>query len=94
MTQLTTADTRVRDKRITVMVRHELVIERANDDLVGILQVSLSTPAPRGVGTPPTRLEATDAIQTLVAGSRDSRGSRDHGTSPGIRGGREGEVTK
>jgi len=33
-TQLTTAGTGVRDKHVTVGVRHELIVERTNDDLV------------------------------------------------------------
>ena len=46
---------------------------------------------PHGVCAPPTRLEATDAVEALVTGPGGSRGCGNDGTGPGIVGGGEGE---
>ena len=94
MTQLTTAGAGVCDKRVTVGVRHELIVERTNDDLVRIRGFGTTATPPHGVCAPPTRLEATDAVETLVAGAGGSRGRGDHGTGPGIVGGGEGKGTQ
>ena len=90
-TQLTTAGAGVRDKRVTVGVRDELIVERTNDNLVRIRGLGTTAAPPHGVCAPPTRLEATDAVEALVAGAGGSRGRRDDGTGPGVVGGGEGE---
>jgi len=46
---------------------------------------------PHGVSAPPTRLEATDAVEALVTGPGGSRVCGNDGTGPGIVGGGEGE---